>query len=1065
MRTIRFLPAAARGCRRRGTPLHASDHLWIPDSLVRDVFRTFCLRWVHASSLRRPSAKARKCYTFQPLRPNRAGSTSADRPDDDDAPPSATQNVFSWSFNNNYRGLSEFKRLPPRKPTTRQLDLDIDRDDASLFTFTDLLRDNLNHLITFGTSLTKTQADTEVLDSDRKNIRYLVHGHLKEAPPTLYNNERSLPAIRGASFKPSLNGSIKAPASTSEPAVHSASLKIVLDLPSQEKPQDMPQQDVHPQVLSASATPEIAEPDIPSQQESSSTLGAHGSEHNVVQTPSTVEEGGQVHSPPIEFKVSIKPPINFEALLKSSESSEAVETLQSIDLDKIDSPDFADELVLKPHERVQISPLYSQQDFEAELLSAINDQKVTIQMVVLMYTQFDKLMGIENFSNLPELRKAMHTRFGGMASEWLAFIFRHKSTEILRDPEHMPVRLRNKMENFEKTLEQITPDSADTSPILKDDVHLDSIWHKIKHSKVFQQYFKMSAPGFILRFEHIDRILDKAIARIRDGPWDTSKQIDVETAMDIFYFYQKMNGPLVLLFPRIVELFQAWMPHWRDEKYAVRLKKHDPLAPRDDSVDPSEPFKPELIRRIVTQRVRHHLLSTGSDRLEGKFKTLIPGLQRFLDCMPGHYVQRLFSTLILSRVSPTAGSTAKPGTPWTDAWTMEEILPFKSWVRRSSAWQIKFDDGDHLPALRDATDLFEKIIASKGHEAMTAYCHNMDDVHVIEFHLRHWVSSYGSRYYNDPALLEQLQDTMENIAERVRETIAQQHPYPGQPYAQAILSFFYLNIPTELFIVDIIRTLAFSNRTSQMLSCLAILQHFAGKSNGDVVFEVPKHAMKMALVSLRRAEPYEALRLLSRYHNRHRQTWSNVLISTAQEYPTETYYVLKQFLKHNAQKNIFNPQIGFSTQRGRPTRNLFSQLATRFALSENHTPSRATARISFLRRMLIRLGKGVDIRVTRALVVTAMIRSAVYRIENGTEFDHPSDLWKHGRIEYASRRFLEDSTLDTSWREGLTDAKAAEKRREFLEDCMIEVWREVKRRQDRKRAKRAEYADMSTTTV
>ncbi|KAK6355129.1 hypothetical protein TWF696_004252 [Orbilia brochopaga] len=1097
MRASRFLPAAAaaRGCRRRGTPLHVSDHLWISESLVRDVFRTFCLRWAHASTLRRPSAKAGKCYTFQPLRQNRAESTSPDSRPIDDAPSTATKKLFSWSFNDNFRGIIEAKRLPLRPPTTARFE-DIDTDDshASLFVVTEPLRSQLNHLIKSGTCVYDSKAKDQSPTPDPQvyeDIRELVREMCEGTPSTRSTDQLSSPASTKSLPITALPEEIPpeepSPEEPSPEELSSEELSLE-ELPLEElPPEELPSAELSPEELPSEELPleelsseKISPEELPPEELPSTLLVSQGKEHAADQKPSTIEKAEQVHPDTVEFKIPVRPPIDMRALLTDSEHSEAVEALESVDFDKIESPDFIDEIVLKQHERIQLSPLPSQQDFETELLEAISDQRVTIQTLVLMYAQFDKLVGIENFSDLPKLREALYARLGGMANEWLVWLFRHDSTKILRQPDLMPRALFKKMVKFNEAVAKITPEGADTKPITREDALLDSIWNKIKLSAVFKQWYPLNDPGFVLRFEHVDRILDKAIARIKQGEWDDYKKVDVETCLDIFFFYKNMNGPMTLLFPRVVELFQAWMPHWKNEKYAAKLKKTDPSAPRDDSalgtMDPAQPqpsdateaaspFKAELIRRIMTQKVRHHLLSTGSERIEKKFNLLIPGLQRFLDCLPGHYRRRLISTLFLSRASPAAGNANSPNTPWTDAWTLDEILPFKPWVRRSLDLPIKYNDGDHLTVLRDATDLFEAILATKGHEAMTAYCYNMDDMQIVEFHLRQWVSHYGTRYFNDKELLDELQNTMKYIAERVRASTNRNYPYPGQPFAQAILSLFYLNIPAELFIVDIIRTLAFSDRYSQMLSCLAILQRFSRRTNGDVVFKVPKHAMKMALMCLRRAEPFEALRLLSQYHNRHGATWGSVLISTAQEYPKETHFVLRRFLVAPYQTSIFNPQIRFGTPRGRPTRNLFSQLAVRYALSSQQTPSKATYRINHLRRLALKHGLGYDIRISRALVVAAMVRSGIYRIQTGPEFEKPSDLWKHGRIVYASRRFLEDANRDPTWKKGLTKAQAMDAKKQFLEQCMLEVWKEIKRWQDHREAVKAKHDDMSTTTI
>ncbi|KAJ6261061.1 hypothetical protein Dda_3726 [Drechslerella dactyloides] len=1082
MRASRFLPAAAaarRGC-RRGTPLHVSDHLWIPESLVCDVFRTFCLRRLHTRSLRRPSAKARKCYTFQPLRPSRAESTSPDGHPDDDAPPSATQNLFSWSFSKNYEGIAKISRLSRRKPaTTTELDLDLDYGKASLFDTAGPLRNQLNHLIRFGTSMSQNEDDVQqepVLDSHvQQDIQDAMLNLFPEVPRKQLNCQPSLATDTIPLPSTVVETQHVASASASE---QSDSPEKILDLPPQNPPQDPALQGPPAQELSFPPTPAIPQLAILPQEDPHQTSEPGDEECKADQKRSAAEEMPQMPHDAFEFKVPVNPPVDIETLLLSSEHIEAVEILKAIDLDNIESPGWADKIVLKPHERIQTSPLPSQQDFEAQLLEVISDNKATVASLVMIYSQFDSLVGISNFSDLPRLKKTMYARLGGQAHEWLVWLFRHKSTEILRDPDLMPPSLRKKMVKFEESLAQITPKTANPKSITREDALLDSIWHKLKTSPVFSQWYPLDHPGFVLRFTQADMILDKAIARLKQGDWNKNKKRDVETCLDIFFFYSGMKAPLVLLFPRILELFQAWVPHWKSQNYATRLVKSDPSAlqeyPQPGSTDesqsqpPSEagiPFKPEMIRRIAIQKVRHHLLSTGSERLEGKFHTIIPGLQRLLDCLPAAHVRRLISTLLLSRASPTSKVPLAAGVSWTDAWTLEEIRPFKPWIRRSLDINVTFDDGDHLRFLRDATDLYEAILVTKGHEAASAYSYNLDNMRLVEFHLRTWVHHHGLRYFNDKTFLDELQATMENIIERVRASMVLEPKFPGQPFAQAILSMFYLNLPTELFAIDLIRSLAVSYRTSQLLSCLAILQRFVGKSNGEVVFKIPKHAVKMALASLRRAEPYEALRLLSRYHNHHNATWAEVLVHTAHEYPKETHFVLRRFLQPLHHKSAFNPQIEFTTPRGRPNRNLFSQLAMRYALSQNHSATMATQRISYLRRVMINLGYGADIRVTRALVVAAMVRSGVHRVQTGTEFTAPSDLWKHGRLMYAARRFLQDSDIDGSWRKGLTKAQAQEKKKEFLEQCMIEVWKEVKRWQDRRLAQSEDSGDVHAVAL
>lgn len=361
--------------------------------------------------------------------------------------------------------------------------------------------------------------------------------------------------------------------------------------------------------------------------------------------------------------------------------------------------------------------------------------------------------------------------------------------------------------------------------------------------------------------------------------------------------------------------------------------------------------------------------------------------------------------------------------------------------------KVMYRDGGYLPFLKDPS-LYDKRIALEGHYSTARFLRGYPDADIISFHLRTWPSFHGVRYIDDIKLLERVQEAMEDIISRVQARISRNSMdsrprAPGLPFAQAILSLFYLNLPTEGIIVGIFLSLTHSKKVQELKSCLNILSHFEGKYNGQVKFKIPKQGTSIALKCFREYHLPWALDLLMNYHNRHNTTFASVILEAADKYPKQAAIVFKEFLKPLHVTSLWNPQISFRKPAGWPSKWFLRELALKYALSNHHYPTTATRRIIHLRYLYRKYGYGVSMHITRALVATAMIRTATHTLWAGRDLKAAEDLFKHERLKYAITVFMKDADLCPTYLAGLTQDEAAKKKKEFVEKCIKEVWEEI----------------------
>ncbi|KAF3936919.1 hypothetical protein ABW19_dt0207154 [Dactylella cylindrospora] len=708
-----------------------------------------------------------------------------------------------------------------------------------------------------------------------------------------------------------------------------------------------------------------------------------------------------------------------------------------------------EKLVVRPEDRVPFTFLQKRDNVQARFKELLDDRKIDLQTVVLAYSQIDAIYGVENMPNPRKLIDDLYARFSGSGTERYVWLFHHPSVKLLKEKGLLSEKFlerssRNtKAKGPPRTEVQYIDDSFKTTS-----VGVDHDWERMKEWAARRQEHMPSRTHCRLPIMPVNRLLDRAIKSLEGEEWTREKILATDTCIDIFLYYREMEMPLSMLFSNLVKFFQAWMRYWDNDSYWRLLR--DQASERDSAQKPtmeSSPTQPSpgntqenLFRRVQYHSVSKYLLGANLPN-QGRQPSTVPGVNILFQQLPRRFVDRLIPTILLRPVYSDDKLLATQE-DWTKAWTLEKLQPFARFSRSPKRLELHKDKG-LLPELSGYDSIYQYAVASKGDKAILNYLRHSSDRDIIAFHLRNWPLMYGPRYIQDSIMLTEIRNIFEEVILRIKRLYSPRPKLIARPYAQAVLSLFYLGLPTENFANDLIHTLAFAYRIDKLQSCIAILKKFEGQSNGEVVFKIPKTAMRHTLKSLHSKRPHQALKLLKTYHNRHSATFSDILADTAIQYPDQTHLTLRHFLSPMRVVSIWNPRIEFSKPEGRPSRKFLIQLAIRYAVSDNHSPNVATRRIIFIRHLMLKLGYPLDIRVPRALLAAAMIRSGTHRLWNGPRLESANDIFFHGRLRYAVHTFMRDAGKDPRWLEGLGRVEADEKKAEFVQKCMEELWDEI----------------------
>ncbi|KAK6520865.1 hypothetical protein TWF506_001108 [Arthrobotrys conoides] len=730
---------------------------------------------------------------------------------------------------------------------------------------------------------------------------------------------------------------------------------------------------------------------------------AEGEPVGGVQQPVAAE---QIPAPTIEHSPAVNISFDF---------------LETIDWVGVRLPLQPPKILLPKKRRLDVSSVPKLEDIQSELLKLAADNSASLESRILIYSQIDTIYGIENLPN-PKLffdafLPGLSSKTGTIGKDVATWISTHKSISRLQQKGLLPDKFLEKhgiVNSSNKGKRGYTAIIDD--PFRNPDISIHRSWAMAKaHLEKAEKTSTLNPHSLPLATVRI--FLEKIIKLLHSGYWNSVKGQAVTSGIEIFkYCFEVQQRYPFLLFLELARFLMAWKRHWTTREFLDDVAK-------------------------VSQKVVDGSASAAEPQIQDNSSLPdIPGLNEFFGILPREYIDRLVCTLMLHAV-------VHSNEPLSEAHYLRKIMPFSRKYPMADLMKTMYRDGGYVPFLKDPS-LYDKRIALEGPFSTARFLRGFEDVDVISFHLRTWPAFHGVRYIDDKELLDQVQEAMEDIISRVQARILQNSMdsrprAPGLPFAQAILSLFYLNLPTEGIIVSIFLTLADAKKVQEMKSCLNILSHFEGKYNGRVKFKIPKQATSIALKCFREHHLPWALDLLMNYHNRHNKTFASVILEAADKYPKQAAIVFEHFLKPLHVTSLWNPQISFRKPAGWPSKWFLRELALKYALSNHHYPTTATRRIIHLRYLYQKYGYGVSMHITRALVATAMIRTATHRLWAGRELKAAEDLFKHERLKYAIAVFMKDADRSPTYLAGLTNEQAAAKKREFVEKCIKEVWEEI----------------------
>ncbi|KAF3921954.1 hypothetical protein ABW20_dc0102846 [Dactylellina cionopaga] len=721
--------------------------------------------------------------------------------------------------------------------------------------------------------------------------------------------------------------------------------------------------------------------------------------------------------------ILIQPEIDYEA---------AVSAYETLNIEPHEILLRPKKMVLSEERRIKTTFLPSFSTVQLELVRMVTDDKTHFQDLILAYSQVAAIYGLHNLDKLEEFLLLLAHRFHNASSNQLIWLFQLPAVHELRSRKRLPqefLNLKTKMLGRHRVkwwLEMKNPYVEDL--LQRPSVPVKTIWNTIK-GWTLRERIRNRNSGLQPPLRYTQLIVQRATELLRRDHWDAEKSKAVDTCIDMIRFVSKDEMYVPLLFSDLIKFTKAWVRHYDIRKPPSRSAAKEPQTPFEEQQPPTQ----------------NDILSIPEYKPQRQIR--VRGIDEILAVLPNAYAIRLLSTILLQ---PLALQTLRS----TEEISLRKKTLALKTLQRVSTWfgllpkNIVYGDEGHMQYLRDINAIYNETIASKSHEEIAKFLQYLSDLQIIAFYLRIWPNRHGTRYINDEELLASVRLAVEEIIKRLSESINShgndgRPNWPGLPFAQAILSVFYLNIPTELLLNDIIRTLATLGKTEELKSCLEILHQFEGRYNGDVKFKTSKYAIKISVDCFAKTNPIWALSLLRNYHNRRSGLFKSVLVRTARQYPNETHLVFTEFLEPHRQKSIWNPQIERLKPGGRPSKQFLVVLAMEYALSENHSPRSALRRINLIRHLMDKYGYGIDQRVNRAIVAVAVVRMCTHKLWTGPVMTSIDELLDHGRLKFGIALFMKHADRDYNFVKGLSRPEIEEKKRAFVEQCMVEVMVEV----------------------
>ncbi|EPS36397.1 hypothetical protein H072_10075 [Dactylellina haptotyla CBS 200.50] len=1032
------------------------EHIWIPESLVADSFRTFSARFISTPRAAGPIS-VRKCrWITRGLHTIGPQSTPQNPNPKDDQPSPIPEGLFSWSSMSRATDGAQFTYSPLSswKDAALPDGPEKERDILETLSPKDDHGGTVSRKLSFGDwtwttgmsrKSTKPPARPFLGSSkefhDRLN-NLINHGTrtstahgppFEELPIVPQDVQRALSSIMSEAYPPKED-------TNSENSAHAA-IEVVLAPPATTKPTDT---DTRTSKAEPVAIPELQPLEI----------------DIVSVSPVETSHPAEVQLPEarIEILAEAMSPTPAEVAESSSVQKEPILSPQTTDALSLSMAN------LRKSKRtfVHSTPLA---EVEPHLHNVLIDPSVPDHTLYLIHSQIDIIYGVENLLDPGKYLKLLSERLVQATTDYGFFLSKHPTVRELINRNDVDKITAGKLTNSNhapfwlrfgnKIVDEPFGDHLSGGPITADKIR--RTWNRILRlqTAIIQQPDNPRTTERKLPVPAVMFVLDEAINVLNRPVWDSEMSQMIGVVVEIFHYYRHRDNALALLFPHLVKFIISWQSKWGTKEFeeqsmilqktARTIKLRTRGQARKLRREEGRPV-PDLLKTI-------HI-----------YPNQIVGLKSLLNTLPREYVDRLLATILLQAPNRKVH-------PPTDAWQLRRIHPLAPWCQGVKSPP----DNSNLHSLFFLEDPITKYAAemkSKDDEAIATFLRGATDHKIITFHLNFWLARRGFPGISDPVFLNTLRrDTMGEICLRGGNTIdrykqVKDPKLPGLPFAQAILSLFYLGIPPGPFTNELFSTLILLGRKTRVKSCLDILRQFEGRSNGEMIFRIPRRTTKRALVPLSQTDPFWSLDLLNARHHLNRKTVESVLLRTAVRYPNETYrffsFLLEPVTLHSI-SNVGSKDIHHG--RGHFSKDFLANLAARYAISDYHSPNVATRRITHIRRLLGKYGYGTDIRVSRALVAAGMIRTSIHRLWADPARESMDDMFKHGRLKYAITKFLQDADKDPKYLKGLTHEEAKQKKRDFVEKCMMEVWDEITKFKRHQAALKAKRESMATTRI
>ncbi|KAF3907493.1 hypothetical protein AA313_de0200630 [Arthrobotrys entomopaga] len=1082
MQSSRFVAATTTtACkrRRRCPPVslasHRLEHIWISDSLVRHVFRTYSSKRIKPSTTRLSS------FSCSAAKFRRSGGIARELHTASakwSARLQSPKGLFSWSSEWKSKTPSLFdKKLPPWKdpnsvdgvkdrdilktlapPGDRTLSEDIPpkKDVPLIIGFDDgpdkpvpkpFLRNfhnRLDHLIEHGTQLPSSKVeqkrDAETAAKRSRLISHQIGEIFVGILPRLYGADKAQEMLVGQELQ-----------------VDRTPLQLVpylvppLALVSEPRSENSVMNDSAQET--SAETSDVQQPILPLMV----NLGTSELEKDI-SSSSMAHPTPMAHVSTIAIEDQADHPTEMVDIPPMRESDDAVSEILSAS-ERTRQRRTATKRMFK------LSPSLS--NIEGTLETVLTDPSVPLHTLFLIHSQINAIYDIRNMRGLEGYMRRLKERLSTGGLYYSMLLPRHPAMKVFAEITPLNEEVVEDASTFEhpKTMFIFGSKEFDSPLRSIQDKFLTSksiclVWKQVKRrSRVPDELFrKTKRPALPVSAAML--VLEQGIKIINRPGWDLGMAEVADVIIDIFHHYRKEEKTLSFLFTYLVEFMRAWQMKWGTKEY----------------IDTSKHIQYHTPKKTIHQRVRKQAPPQVSPKKHvpksekvDRYKIL--GLDKLLNSMPSEFADRLITTLLLQPRS----KPSRYDIPFTNEdWQLHRIQPLAPWCRGCLSHQsqgmkyrgqkplVEIDSLEDIAFLEDPTALFKTIMAHRTHEEIAQYLKSATDYKITEFHLRNLTTRLGPNHkFNDLEVFHNDQRrTIQGICIDVKENLARHDQaapryQPGLPFAQAIMSlFYYRKLPLQKFVEDLLRTLAILGRTNSLKSCINILCESHERKVNGLVFRVPKSAIEIGLECLYMEDPLWALGILQSGHHIPEDTWKLVLLHTAKTHPQQTQALVQEYLRKLEVKSSPSPTdttvptaptITFVTDEKTPLppADFLVKLAKVYALSDAHSANSATRKIRHIRYFMRKHGYETDIRIARALVAVAMIKTAAHRLWTGPPLASMKELFEHGRIEFAIVTFMQDAEQDPVYLKGLNRPDRFKKKREFVERCMAEVWEEI----------------------